>query len=64
MNNVYKPGQATPKSGIYDVLRPRGGLTGEQVVSTHNKPLPPTPKSGQTYRLAERAHHHHRRYSK
>ncbi len=57
MNKILKPGQPAPESGIYDMVGPRGGFTGEQVVSTHNKPLPPTERPGQGYRIAEPAHH-------
>ena len=57
MTKTLKPGQPAPKSGIYDMVGPRGGHTGEQVVSTHNKPLPPTVKPGQGYQLAKPANH-------
>jgi hypothetical protein len=57
MSDVLRPGQRAPRSGIYDMVGPRGRRTGEQVVSTHNKPLPPTEKPGQGYRLVEPAHH-------
>jgi hypothetical protein len=57
MSKTLKPGQPAPKSGIYDMLGPRGGHTGEQVVSTQHKPLPPTPKPGQSYELTKPAHH-------
>lgn len=58
---VLRPGKGAPESAIYDVVGPRGGSTGHQVVSTARKPLPPTPKSGQGYVEAEPAHHPHRR---
>lgn len=51
------PGTATPKSGIYEKLGPRGGKTGEQVSSTRNHPLPPTDRSGETWKLVKEAHH-------
>ncbi len=51
------PGTPAPKSGIYNELGPRGGVTGEQADSTHGKPLPPTQKPGNTWTLAEEAHH-------
>ena len=57
MSNILKPGQPAPKSGIYNEVGPRGGATGEQVVSTHNKPLPPTAKPGQGYVISRPAHH-------
>lgn len=59
MTRTYKPGQLAPESGIYDLKGPRGGKTNEQVVSTENHPLPPTPKPGQGYELAKPAHHQH-----
>jgi len=57
MSKPLKPGTPAPHSGIYNMVGPRGGVTGEQVVSTHNKPLPPTEKPGQGYILAKPAHH-------
>jgi hypothetical protein len=57
MSKVYKPGQPAPASGIYNTVGPRGGKTGEQVVSTESKPLPPTQRPGQGYVVAKPAHH-------
>jgi hypothetical protein len=57
MSTILKPGQPAPQSGIYDMVGPRGGQTGEQKVSTERKPLPPTAKPGQGYQLAKPAHH-------
>jgi len=57
MSKPLKPGQPAPQSGIYNQVGPRGGSTGEQVVSTATKPLPPTPKPGQGYVLAKPARH-------
>ena len=51
------PGTPTPESGIYDLVGPRGGKTGEQVTSTEGKPLPPTPIPGQGYVINEPAKH-------
>jgi hypothetical protein len=56
-NSTLPPGSRTPRSGIYDMVGPRAGATGEQKVSTYDKPLPPTDKPGQGYRLARPAHH-------
>ncbi len=44
-----KPGEKTPESGQYPVIGPRGGKTGTEVTSVEGRPLPPTPKPGQTY---------------
>lgn len=49
--DVYKPGSTTPKSGIYDLVGPRGAKTGESVVSEGSKPFPPTDKPGQGFKL-------------
>lgn len=51
------PGTPAPKSGLYERVGPRGGMTGEQADSTKGKPLPPTPGSGQTWTLVEPARH-------
>lgn len=57
MSKTFKPGELAPKSAIYDMVGPRGGLTGEQKVSTRDKPLPPTDKPGQVYVVAKQPHH-------
>ena len=57
MKKILRPGQAAPSSAIYDMVGPRGGSTGEQVVSTASKSLPPTRRPGQGYVLAKPAHH-------
>ena len=46
----YKPGQKSPKSAQYTVYGPRCGNTGFEVTVPKGRPLPPTPKPGQTYR--------------
>lgn len=47
------PGAATPRSGIYEQVGPRGGKTGDQAVSTKGKPLPPTSKANQAWTLVK-----------
>jgi len=49
----YKPGQPAPKSGLYEIVGPRGGHTGEKVVSEKGKTLPPTDQPGQSFILDE-----------
>jgi len=44
-----KPGEKAPRSGQYEIVGPRGGRTGNERTVTSGEPLPPTPKSGQTY---------------
>ena len=56
---LLRPGDAAPKSGIYDQLGPRGGHTGKQVVAEEGEPLPPTPRRGMAYELAVKAKHAH-----
>ncbi|GKW26793.1 hypothetical protein PEC311524_43870 [Pectobacterium carotovorum subsp. carotovorum] len=48
-----KSGNITTRSGQYEVIGPRGGHTGVEVTSVKGKPLPPTPKSGQSYLLVD-----------
>lgn len=47
--NAYRPGQSAPISGQYGVLGPRGGSTGTEITAIQGKPLPPSPKPGQSY---------------
>jgi len=54
MAKNHKPGQPAPRSGQYRIVGPRGGDAGEgERTAIRNKPLPPTPKPGQTYRLVD-----------
>lgn len=55
-SDVLSPGTPAPRSGIYEQIGPRGGRTGEQADSTRGKPLPPTGRSGQGWRLVTPAH--------
>lgn len=56
-NKLYKPGQKAKKSGQYEITGPRGGGTGKERTVTRGEPLPPTPKSGQKYILADSTKH-------
>jgi hypothetical protein len=49
------PGAATPRSGVYQQVGPRGGKMGEQADSTRGKPLPPT--HGQGWKLVRPTDH-------
>lgn len=53
MAKSSQPGQATPRSGQYEIVGPRGGSTGQERTAVRGKPLPPTPKPGQEYRLVD-----------
>ena len=57
MPKGLKPGQSAPRSGQYEKIGPRGGRTGQEVTSVRGEPLPPTPRSGMTYRLADATKH-------
>lgn len=48
-----RPGEKAPASGQYTNVGPRGGNGGSEVTIIKNKPLPPTPKSGQTWVLVD-----------
>lgn len=56
MSDNLKPGQTASRSGLYEIVGPRGGATrhGERTV-TRGEPMPPTPQSGQRYRLTDPA---------
>jgi hypothetical protein len=47
-----KPGQPAPASGQYVVVGPKGGSHGE-VTAIKGKPMPPTPKPSQSYKLVD-----------
>lgn len=47
------PGTRATRSGQYEIVGPRGGGTGKERTVVRGEPLPPTPKAGQRYRLAD-----------
>jgi len=49
-----KPGSTAPASGQYEIIGPRGGHSGQERTVTRGEPLPPTPKAGQGYVIADR----------
>lgn len=53
MGSSIKPGNTAPKSGQYVIVGPRGGSTGEERTAVRGKPMPPTPKPGQSYVLVD-----------
>lgn len=53
MGKPLKPGEKAPLSGQYEIIGPRGGRTGEERTIVKREPLPPTPKPGQGYRVAD-----------
>jgi len=57
MPKEYKPGETAPKSGQYEIIGPHGGHTGNERTVTKGEPLPPPPKSGETYILVDKTKH-------
>jgi|JI10StandDraft_1071094.scaffolds.fasta_scaffold523396_2 hypothetical protein len=53
-NSPLKPGNSVPVSGQYALIGARGGNTGQEITGVKGKTLPPTPKPGQGYKLADR----------
>ena len=56
MAKKYNPGETAPVSGLHELIGPRGGHTGKERTVSKGKELPPTPKPGMSYEIAERAH--------
>jgi hypothetical protein len=50
----FKPGEAAPVSGFYEIIGPRGGHTGKERTAVRGEVLPPTPKAGMRYEISER----------
>ncbi len=50
--NGLKPGDQAPRSGQYQEIGPRGGK-GREVTSVKGETLPPTTKSGSSYKLVD-----------
>ena len=57
MNKQIKPGTPAPVSGQYERFNRLGNPTGNEVTATRGKPLPPTPHSGQSYKLVDKTKH-------
>ena len=56
MAKKYYPGETAPVSALSELIGPRGGHTGKERTVSKGKELPPTPKPGMAYEIAERAH--------
>lgn len=54
MGRTIRPGNAAPNSGQYVIVGPRGGATNQERTAVRGKPMPPTPKPGQSYVLVDR----------
>ncbi len=57
MSKTMKPGQIATRSGQYEIVGPRGGGTGKERTVTKGEPLPPTEKSGQSFKLVDPTKH-------
>lgn len=53
MPSKLKSGQKAPHSGQYEIIGPRGGLTGKERTIVKGEPCPPTPSKGQRYVLVD-----------
>lgn len=51
---TFKPGEKAPASGQYGIVGPRGGDTGTERTVVRGETLPPTPHSGQSYKINDR----------
>jgi hypothetical protein len=54
MKRFFKPGEQAPVSAQYELVGPRGGHTGKERTVSRGEVLPPPPKPGMTYRIADR----------
>lgn len=54
MTKTFKPGTKAPVSAQYEIIGPRGGQTGQERTVPKGSTLPPPPKSGQGYVIADR----------
>ena len=54
MKREFNPGETAPVSAQYEILGTRGGRTGKERTVARGKVLPPLPKSGMKYRIADR----------
>jgi len=52
MAKTFKPGEEAPRSGQYRIVG-----TPNEVTATRGKPLPPTPHSGQRFKLVDPTKH-------
>ena len=54
MKRKLSPGEVAPVSAQYEILGSRGGHTGKERTVPKGKVLPPLPKPGMKYRIADR----------
>gem|GEM_PF-5921307 len=51
----FAPGQRAKRSGLYELIGPRGGRTGDRLTLVRGQIFPPAPK-GRVWTLVEPAH--------
>ncbi len=49
----FKPGEAAPFSGQYELVRHSGQKTAEERTVVRGEPFPPTPEAGMKYVLSD-----------
>jgi len=54
MTKTYRPGEKAPVSAQYEIVGRRGGHTGVERTVVKGETLPPPPRPGQAYRIADR----------
>lgn len=58
MANTVKPGAATPVSGQYVEVGPRGGIHGNtEITSVYGKTMPPTSRPNSSWMLVDPTKH-------
>lgn len=57
-DELFSPGELTPKSGQYEIVGPRGGQRGGlEKTSVEGKPLPPVSEPGLKFKLVDPTKH-------
>lgn len=56
-DELYRPGETVPESGLYELTGPRGGSKRQEVTATKGEPFPPTPEPGMRYKLVTLTKH-------
>lgn len=54
---LNRPGKEVRRSGQYELINRSGRGVDREFTLTKGEPFPPTPKSGQSFRLADKTRH-------
>ena len=57
MSELFKPGEKCQASGQYIIVDPSGNKTGDERTVVKGEPFPPTPRSGEHYKLVDKTKH-------